>query len=320
MKKYYLLFVIFLAACSAQQKDVAVEPATNTLEPTSTFTTGPSDTPQPTDTVEIFTETATYPPTLTPAFDIGTTMINEIDGASMVYVPPGEFMMGDDEGSPAQQPAHLVSTLGFWMYQYEVTNSQFSQCVAAGECETPEITAWDSHEKTPNEYYDQSDFADFPVIYVSWKSAAAYCKWVGGRLPTEAEWEMAARGGLEEMSYPWGNEEPVCDLGAVNGAHFANCGDPFGGLVIPVGSFAPNGYGLFDMAGNVGEWVKDYYEEDYYKSKIYENPQGPGLTTYHGLRGGDFRVTANGITVSIRNMSWSNAAYHPTGFRCVVSP
>ena len=319
MKKYYLLFIfIFLAACSAQQKDVAVEPATNTLEPTSTFTTEPSDTPQPTDTVELLTATATRPPTLTPAFEIGTIMTNEMDGASMVYIPPGEFMMGDDEGSPGQQPAHLVSTLGFWMYQYEVTNAQYLQCIAAGVCKELEISGF-SNEKTPNELVEQEEYADFPVMWVTWKKAKTYCEWAGGRLPTEAEWEMAARGGLEGMSYPWGNEEPVCDLGAVNGAHFNNCEDTFGVDTLPVGSFAPNGYGLYDMVGNIAEWVFDYYDEDYYKLLIYENPKGPGLAQYRVARGGDFRIDAIGITVAWRSAGLINLA-HPIGVRCVVSP
>lgn len=320
MKRYYLLFIIvFIAACTSQETDILLKTATLPLEPTSTNTLEPSDTPQPTNTVELYTETATRPPTLTPAFETGTLMNNEIDGASMAYVPPGEFMMGNDSGSPSQQPAHLVSTNGFWMYQYEVTNAQYLQCVNDGRCEVPVRTTF-SYEKIPNEYFDKSEFVDFPVIYVGWDKAAAYCEWAGGRLPTEAEWEMSARGGLEGMLYPWGNEDPVCDLGAVNGAHFSACEDLYDGEVIQVGSFSPNGYGLYDMAGNVEEWVNDYYDEVYYEKLVYDNPQGPGRSAYHGIRGGGFRTTAVGMTVSARNNSLSSQAFHPIGFRCVISP
>ena len=152
------------------------------------------------------------------------------------------------------------------MHQYEVTNAQFLLFISAGVCETPTYSTFSNpYSFTENEYVANEEFADFPVMRVTWGSAKGYCEWIGGRLPTEAEWEIATRGGLEGILYPWGNQAPICDFGAVNGAHFSDCEDAYEASVIPVGSFAPNGYGRYDMVGNISEWVSDYYDEDYYK-------------------------------------------------------
>jgi formylglycine-generating enzyme required for sulfatase activity len=310
MKKLPILLLTFLlVACGTQE---SVSP-TNSSERINTFISSdtpiPTSTPQPTNTIVLPTATATRAPTSTPAFEPGTIITNPTDSASMAYIPPGEFMMGNESGKADEQPVHLVYTDGFWIYQYEVTNAQYSLCIAAGKC---------GETFTTDEFYD-SQYANNPVIYLSWQDAQTYCEWSGGRLPTEAEWEKAARGGLEGMTYPWGNQEPVCTIGAVNGAQFIDCVGESNNTTVPVGSFAPNGYELYDMAGNAREWVNDYYKEDYYAQQEYDNPQGP-RGGKRGARGGNFRSSSSDLAVSVRWWSVSYYTGHSVGFRCAVTP
>jgi len=163
-----------------------------------------------------------------------------------------------------------------------------------------------------------------PVGEVSWYGAAAYCSWAGRELPTEAQWEYAARGGLIGATYPWGDEDPSCTLGAQNGAQYDPCSPDD---TIPVGSFAPNGYGLFDMAGNVSEWAADWYGP--YSGAGVENPAGPASGDDRALRGGAWDSDEDNLRVSYRG--WCDptsytfytmgAAYRiDFGFRCASSP
>jgi formylglycine-generating enzyme required for sulfatase activity len=316
MKKYLILLAaIILAACSSQENQAP----TDAPIPTSTLV--PSDTPQPTNTVVLPTATSTRAPTSTPAHDPGTIMINPSDGASMAYIPPGEFMMGNDSGEEDEQPAHLVYTEGFWMYQYEVTNAQYSQCITAGVCEELFMASvsMSSGANKSNEWIITGQYPDHPVMFASPGDARDYCGWVGARLPTEAEWERAARGGLEGMKYPWGNQDPVCTPGAENGVWFGGCGgNESDNPTAPVGSFAPNGYGLYDMAGNVWEWVNDRYDEDYYDLEVYDNPQGPTGGQGNSLRGCCFSCSSTPLRIT--NRQWGGGRYHHYGFRCAVSP
>jgi eukaryotic-like serine/threonine-protein kinase len=235
---------------------------------------------------------------------IGSTQISSKDGMVQVFVPAGEFEMGSNEYHD-EKPIHTVYLDAFWIDQTEVTNAMYEQCVNAGECDLP-------RDRT---YYDDHEYADHPVVYVSWTNAQNYCTWTGRRLPTEAEWEKAARGGLEGMKYPWGDENPVCTPGAENGAEFGDCG----GRTVKVSTFAPNGYGLYDMVGNVWEWVADWYERYYYDNSPYSNPPGPASGDSRGLRGGSWNIIDGYVRSANRKWSDPSDSWNYYGFRCARS-
>jgi formylglycine-generating enzyme required for sulfatase activity len=231
----------------------------------------------------------------------------------MVIVPAGSFQMGYRDGEPDEQPVHQVNLDEFYMDQYEVTNTRYRACVEAGKCKPPEYT--NSLERRGflfiDGYYDDMLYSRFPVIYVSWYMADAYCRWRGARLPTEAEWEMAARGGLVGALYPWGNDGPDCSQ-----ANYSGCvGD-----TSPVGSYPPNGYGLYDMSGNVMEWVADWYSSSYYENSPTDQPGGPLTGQYRGVRGGSLVFSADDLRLSFRNGIEPGGTLHHLGFRCARSP
>lgn len=157
--------------------------------------------------------------------------------------------------------------------------------------------------------------------HVTWNDAVAFCGWLSERsgyairLPTEAEWEKAARGGLVRKAYPWGNEDPTCHEGSFNGAQFDDCG----GMFLPAGSFAANGYGLHDMVGNVYEWVSDWYLENYYEVSPLRNPTGPAHGTHRVLRGGSWTSFAYELRVDARHKANPESRLNFYGFRCAWS-
>jgi formylglycine-generating enzyme required for sulfatase activity len=216
-----------------------------------------------------------------------------------MYIPAGEFMMGNQDGEVNEKPAHSVYLDAYWMDQTEVPFTQFQQFMRAT-----------NYTATPCGGGD-----DLPVTCVSWYDAQAYCQWAGRRLPTEAEWEKAARGGLEGKRYPWGDEPPVCTPGAPNGAQDYLCE----GDTVPVKTFSANGYGLFDMVGNAWEWVADWYQADYYASSPSKNPLGPESGEYRVLRGGGWGYNGVGnLLVAVRFYFKPVGNYDSFGFRCVV--
>jgi formylglycine-generating enzyme required for sulfatase activity len=266
----------------------------------------------PTEAVDAPASTP-LPPTLISTPASIETQVSLVDGMVMSYIPAGTFLMGSDSGEDDEQPVHSVTLDAFWMDQTEVTNGMYAQCVTAGACSPPDNT----YTNTRSSYYGDPVYADYPVIYVDWNQASTYCAWAGRQLPTEAQWEYAARGGLVGSAYPWGNEAPNCMFGAQNGAQYASCSPDD---TILVGSFAPNGYGLYDMAGNVWEWVADWYSEDYYSNSPIENPTGPASGVYRVVRGGSWSNVEFNLRVSYCGRYSPDGTYLSIGFRCASSP
>jgi len=223
-----------------------------------------------------------------------------LKGGEMVRVPAGEFIMGSDSGEADEKPVHRVYLDEFFIDKYEVTNEQYNQCVSAGSCSV-------------NKKYDGFTDPQQPVVGVDWNQADTYCKWAGKRLPTEAEWEKAARG-TDRRTYPWG-EMIDCSR--------ANYGDCKHGKTKPVGSY-PSGaspYGAMDMAGNVWEWCADWYDENYYKSSPNRNPTGPGSGQYRVLRGGSWYYLPNYLRAASRSgLDPAGRSSGHLGFRCARTP
>jgi len=234
--------------------------------------------------------------------------ITDVKSVSMVFVPAGEFMMGSNNGAGNQYPAHVVYLSEFYIDKNEATNAFYKNCVDAGVCTPPQNTG----SYTRSNYYGNSQFDDYPVIYVSWYQAKAYCEWRGASLPTEAQWEKAARG-TDGRTYPWGEG---IDKSLAN--YDLNVGD-----TIAVGSYE-NGnsiYGAYDLAGNVAEWVADFYDAGYYLTlgSNVVNPLGPSAGDTHGLRGGSFSAADYILGVSYRDASDPAYAHYIFGIRCARS-
>ena len=196
-------------------------------------------------------------------------------GAPMVLIPAGTFTMGRNNGNPDEQPAHQVYLDAYYMDKYPVTNALYKTCVDADACQPPQ----DISSYTRSHYYDNMQFDDYPVINVNWYQAQTYCQWRDARLPTEAEWEKAARG-ADGRTYPWGNNiDPT----------FANYSDSKIGDTTAVDSYEKGKsiYGAYDMAGNVWQWVNDWYSVNYYGTlgNNARNPQGPASGQYRVIRG-----------------------------------
>jgi formylglycine-generating enzyme required for sulfatase activity len=295
----------------------AEETATPTITVSPTKSMMPTETPVLTSTPETYV-TPTPAPTAAPI----DTKINPVDGASMAYIPAGEFQMGSDDPTMNASPVHTVYTDSFWMYRTEVTNAMFVSFLQAGN--DPEIFNLDLDNVEGNppirqvggEWKVAEEKKNHPVSFLSWNDARAYCEWAGGRLPTEAEWEKAARGGLEGKLYPWGDEVPIDMKNIPNGAFFTSA-QFYGDYVLPqVGQYLPNGYGLYDMAGSVGEWVNSCYLEFPYTAN--DNRESPDNCegNQRVIRGGNLQKS--GAQVSFRFGSSDGTTFIAFGFRCVM--
>ena len=260
----------------------------------------------------------------------------ERDG--MVYIAGGTFLMGSDGGPSYEGPVHEVEVDAFWMDRHEVTVAEFARFVAAtGYATDAETFGWSGVFDVETGAWEKADGADWrhpegpasraaddePVCQVSWRDGAAYARWAGKRLPTEAEWEFAARGGLAGQTYAWGDDlrpggRPVANWWQGVFPERDTGEDAFRGRA-PVGSFPPNGYGLSDMAGNVWEWCADWYADDYYRVSPRENPTGPDAGSERVLRGGSWMCAENfcsNYRVAARSHATPDSGLNNLGFRC----
>jgi formylglycine-generating enzyme required for sulfatase activity len=238
---------------------------------------------------------------------------------SMVFVPAGDFIMGSPpgEGGDEEFPQHTVTLDAYWIDQTEVTNAQYKLFVNSTGHEAPTKCDWGDPT------YGDDAYAKHPVICVSWEDAKAYCEWAGGRLPTEAEWEKAAKG-TDRRTYPWGSSfdgsrTNYCDVNCEGSQKDTGVDDGYV-RTAPVGSF-PQGisiYGALDMSGNVSEWVSDWYSLKYYARSPQVNPQGPNGSLYRVLRGGSWYGTYTNERIVSRFWMTPDNNDMTTGFRCVV--
>lgn len=259
----------------------------------------PSETSQP---IFLPSQTSISSNVSTPTPYVGPlpTEITDDRDVKMALVPAGDFIMGSEHGNPNEQPVHNVHLDAFYMDIYEATNVLYKTCVGAGVCTPPNETS--SYNILG--YYNDLEYNDFPVVYVNWNQANNYCKWRGGGLPTEAQWEKAARG-TDGRTYPWG-EESACLR-----ANSFGCGL----FETKVGSYeeGKSPYAIYDMAGNVQEWVADWYLADYYVNSPASNPLGPNVGQYRVVRGGSF---FGDVRSTYRNFFVPSYNQSDVGFRC----
>jgi formylglycine-generating enzyme len=238
---------------------------------------------------------------LFPAMIFCNCAISQVPVANMVLIPEGTFIMGKNTATPSDwQPEHALKIHSFYMDKTEVTNAQYFDFCTATNNPLPQFWGLKEFKSGP-------DFPDYPVVGVSYFDAEKYAKWSGKRLPTEAEWEYAARGGLAGKSFPFGDSID---------SSLVNYGRKYKGL-LKTGSFPPNGYGLFDITGNAWEWTSDFYSDNYYSLSPSDNPTGPQRGRFKVIRGGSWHSGAMCVQTYYRNglsPSWVDFA---VGFRCV---
>lgn len=280
----------------------------------------PLQTPQPfvEEEIEATLTAATEPNSEMPTEPVAEPGETEVL-KGMVLIPATEYMMGCDPehnnnyNCPGDElPQHKVRLSAYAIDVYEVTNAQYAACVAAGGCVAPIVSA----SKTRDDYYQNPEYANFPMINVKWEQAQAYCTWAGKRLPTEAEWELAARGTIPK-AYPWGDEAPDCSKANIyhNPTMSVCVGD-----TVAVGSY-PEGaseFGVMDMTGNVWEWVADSYIEDFYSFSPTENPLAEEANQLRTVRGGGWASNWLAARVSSRAYDLSFYSGSDLGFRCAT--
>jgi len=243
----------------------------------------------------------------------------------MIAIPASEFLMGnspsEEDSSTFEVPVHQVCLNAFYMGEKEVTVGQWRMFI--------EDTSYNWDRWSLLKKYAPGD--DFPILFITWDDAQAFCRWISMkegkryRLPTEAEWEKAARGGLQGKKYPWGDNPPdgtQCNYADKNtdfpwSDKTVNDGYAY---TAPVGSFPPNGYGLYDMAGNAWEWCQDWFDWDYYKGSPLKNPSGPSSGIDRVMRGGSWCNNASIISCAFRGFILPVVPNHPRGFRLAMDP
>ncbi len=297
------IIAVVLAGCGPSQAELA---ATAQVAIQETQTARPTKTAlPPTATV---TETATPAATATPALEVGSWQVRPADTMTMMYVPAGSFMMGNANGFADQGPLHSVYLDAFWIDKTEVTLGQYALCVGAGKCKSVRgmqspgspCVGTDKCQNSAGATPSQNS----PVINAEWRDANAYCSYVGARLPTEAEWEKAARG-TDGRMYPWGDKMDNSKLSLFT----------WDGKMPPVGGFPAGAspYGVLDMAGGAFEWVADWYSPSYYSQSPSENPQGPASGKQHVIRGGWWEYCPAKYVCPGLNPSYSSTMRNGTG-------
>jgi formylglycine-generating enzyme required for sulfatase activity len=282
--KFKLVFLVVVLACAAMPI-IAILRGT-TLTPYEKLESGP------TAVVESLPESAS-----------GEEPILD----EMVTIPAGPFIRGTNSGGFDEQPQRTIFLDAFSIDRYEVTNHQYEQFVVATGHRKPGL---------PSRYAKSGGKVrgiNQPVVYVSWDDAAEYCRWKGKRLPTESEWEKAMRGSDGRL-WPWGNEEQPY------GANWARVRDGHD-VSARVGTFGSDKspYGVMDGAGNVIEWVADWYDETYYKNSPEQNPPGPEFGVYRVLRGGGYTTTGGDVRITSRSKMMPDFRDETIGFRCAIS-
>jgi formylglycine-generating enzyme required for sulfatase activity len=281
------VFSLLLAACAPQSTPTAADSAASEPSPA-----------QPTST--------NVPPTLElVSLDLGEppagTEMQWVDGGTMVFVPGTEFVRG---AGGADNPLHTVVLSSFWIYRTKVTNRMYGLCVAVGVCSPP------AAERAAAEMVEPH-LLDRPIVDVTWQQAQSYCEWVQGGLPTEAQWELTARG-PESLVYPWGESAPSCDL-----LNFGDCLGKTSRVFDYLNAASP--YGALDMAGNAYEWTADWYDADYYPNGLDQDPPGPRVGTERAVRGSGFESPAADVPSALRFHANPQQSRPDLGFRCVVS-
>jgi formylglycine-generating enzyme required for sulfatase activity len=274
--------------------------------PTATTTKMHTQTPPPTAT---HSPTVTSTPTRTPTETPLPSQMDDPFGVTMILIPQGPIIMGTDEQNPwnmVSRPAHSVNVEMFYIDKYEISNAQYASCVQAGVCQPPRSNS----SKTRNMYFGDPQYADYPVIFVSWHDAQTYCSWRGGRLPGEEEWEKAARGG-DQRVYPWGTDPVDCQR--ANFAPNKTCA----GDTLPIDSH-PTGvspFGAHNLSGNVAEWVNDWLQS--YPGGNPNASKAFGIT-HRIARGGAYFDGPNYVQTTIRQGLTPDSAFSYVGFRCVL--
>jgi formylglycine-generating enzyme required for sulfatase activity len=238
------------------------------------------------------------------------------DGAPMVVIPAGEFLMGTNDALPNERPEHKVGLDSYAIDLYEVTIGRYAKFLKAADYAAPPL--WDDEAV--------QTAGDRPVVDVTWPDAEAYCKWAGKRLPTEAEWEKAARG-VDGRRWPWGNMQPFVDIANYNRGQWVS----YPITLVPVtsgvvGMSIRHGlktggrsyYGLYHMAGNAAEWVADWYDREYYQKSPEKNPKGPNEGEKRVIRGGSWQDVPNGVRASMRLSAEPDFHDLTIGFRCAT--
>ncbi len=239
------------------------------------------------------------------------------DGAPMVLIPAGPFLMGSNEGLPNERPEHTVTLPAYYIDQYEITAGRYQKFLESARANLP--PTWDDEVA--------QSLTDLPAVGMAWADAAAYCKWAGRRLPTEAEWEKAARG-TDGRRFPWGHMQPFVDIANYNRGVWVSEAV----TLVPVNSGlegmsvrhglkqgGKSPFGLFHMAGNAAEWVADWYDREYYHHSPDTNPTGPEAGDKRIIRGGSWADLPTGLRVTARFSAEPDYEDRTIGFRCAMS-